>query len=60
MKFFNDQEAFFDERNCRKIEIVRVDGNNYYCRTIELCDEKEEIGYQFFSAQELSRFQKKS
>ena len=58
MKHFENGQNFWDERNCRTIEVIDFNGSDYYCKTIEgASDEDEGIeGYQWFEASELNGF----
>lgn len=58
MKNFENGQNFWDERNCRTIEIIDFNGSDYYCKTVEgASDEDVGIeGYQWFEASELNGF----
>ena len=58
MKSFENGQKFWDERNCRTIEIIDFNGSDFYCKTIEgASDEDEGIeGYQWFEAYEFNGF----
>lgn len=58
MKNFEIGQKFWDEKNCAEIEVVKFNGTDYRCKTIEgASDEDEGIeGYQWFKASELNGF----
>lgn len=58
MKSFEIGQNFWDERNCREIKIMKFNGTDYYCKTIEGASDEDEgtEGYQWFKECELNGF----
>lgn len=58
MKRFEIGQRFWDERNCRIVEVVKFNGAAYYCKTIDYAgdDDAGAVGYQWFKASELQGF----
>ena len=58
MKNFEIGQKFWDERNCTEIEIVKFNGTDYYCKTIEGASDDDEgiVASQWFKESELSKF----
>lgn len=58
MKKFENGQRFWDEKNCTEIEIIKSNGTDYCCRTIEGAsdDDAGTVGYQWFKASELNGF----
>lgn len=59
MKRYAVGQKFWDEKNCREIEILKFNGIIYYCETVSegaSDDEKGTLEYQWFSMFELDKF----
>jgi hypothetical protein len=58
MKKFENGQRFWDEKNCVEIEIIKSNGTDYHCKTIEGAsdDDAGTEGYQWFKASELNGF----
>lgn len=56
MKNFEIGQKFWDEKNCTEVEIVKFNGTDYYCKTLEGANDEDEgtEENQWFKASELN------